>query len=132
VQGNVSALLEIRLGAVEGSREDYGVGVATTRWLASGRSGTSSGGLLHVWDGGVNSLASNGEGTYTLVNEGWTPRADYGFAVGTTHWLASDISGDAWNDLVHLWNGGVNTLISAGDGTTDSPRKGGSRGRITL
>jgi len=31
--------------------------------------------LVQVWSGGINTLLSNGNGTYNLIREGWLPRA---------------------------------------------------------
>ena len=93
-------------------------------WLSSDVNGDGRADLSHLWAGGINTLLSNADGTYTLVKEGWKPRADYGMGIGSTTWLTSDVNGDGRADLSHLWAGGINTLLSNADGTYTLVKEG--------
>jgi hypothetical protein len=48
-----------------------------TPWISADVTADGRGDLLHVWSGGVNTWVARGDGTYSLVREGWKPRADY-------------------------------------------------------
>jgi hypothetical protein len=47
--------------------------VTGTRWLAADVSSDGRADLLHLWNGGINTLLSAGNGSYPLVAEGWNP-----------------------------------------------------------
>jgi hypothetical protein len=70
--------------------------------------------LLHLWSGGINVWIANGDGTYAMPAGTFLPRPGYGMTGGTA-WLVAD--SDGRDDLLHLWAGGVNALMSNGDGT---------------
>jgi len=78
-------------------------------------SGDGKADLLHIWSGGVNTWLANGNGTYTVANP-FKPFADYSMTSGFD-WKIGDFNGDGKSDLAHLWNGGVNTWLSNGNGT---------------
>ena len=55
--------------------------MGTSRWLAGDVSGDGRVDLIHIWDGGINTLRSNGDGTYQMIAEGWKPRPNYNMLI---------------------------------------------------
>ena len=105
--------------AVEGfkPRANYQINVTSTRWLTGDVVGDGTSDLVQVWSGGINTLVSNANGTYRLAVEGFKPRANYQMNVTSTRWLTGDVVGDGTSDLVQVWSGGINTLVSNANGT---------------
>jgi hypothetical protein len=50
------------------------------------------------------------------LGRGRSAQADYHINATTTRWLSADVNGDRRANLVHLWVGGINTLLSNADG----------------
>jgi hypothetical protein len=93
-------------------------------WIAANVNADRRDDLVHLWPGGINTLLSNGDGTYRLAREGFVPRSGYGIAPGFTAWLPADTDADDRTDLLHLSEGGINTLRSSGDGGYGLIREG--------
>lgn len=105
-------------------RAGYGPQPTATRWLTADANGDAKSDLIHIWNSGINMLLSNGDGTYSLVREGWLPRDGFGPQPTTTRWLAPDLNGDGKSDLTQIWNSGINTMVSSGDGRFTLMREG--------
>lgn len=71
--------------------------------------------LMHLWSGGLNAWISNGDGTFAVKNP-YLPSPGYNMSSGI-EFTAGDTNADGKADMLHLWNGGVNTWKSNGDGT---------------
>ncbi len=95
----------------------YAMETGTTRWLTADVNSDANADLVHVRDAGIDTLLSLGNGTYALVREGWKPRPAYGMNPTGTQWMSGDVNQDGRGDLLHVWPGGINTLLSTGDGT---------------
>jgi hypothetical protein len=106
---------------------DYAMNVLTTRtrWLTADANGDGRTDLIHLWSGGINTLLSDGNGGYRLDRRtmegqkpylGQTQQLGYAMNVATTAWRTGEVNGDGKADLIHLWSGGINTLVSDGAG----------------
>lgn len=105
-------------------RSDYGFSLNDQRVVAADFDGDGASDLLHIWSGGINSLRSNRDGTFSMLREGWLPRPGYPTAPNQGAFVAADITGDGASDLIHIWAGGINTMRSNRDGTFSLMKEG--------
>ena len=56
--------------------------LTTTRWLSADVNGDRRSDLIHLRNSGIDTLLSNGNGSYRLAAEGFKPRPDYNMNVG--------------------------------------------------
>jgi hypothetical protein len=90
------------------------------QWL-TGRFNSAGGpeDLIHICCANTaNIWISNGNGTFWVVNNGWSPWPGYGMLEGS--WHAADFTGEGRTDLLHAW-GGANAKVwkARTDGTFD-------------
>src|SRR5687768_15244100 len=83
---------------------------APTQWVVGDFYGDGNASLVHIRPGNLG-IMRRWAGNFFRQKE-VLPYSGYVTNPASTRWLSGDMNGDGRSDLVHLWSGGINTLIA--------------------